>query len=308
VLADDPIPTVLDFSTSTKQLAAFVDDVLELSPQWSVVGGLRFDRIRYSRDNQALALSGREASSFDSNYSEWSGRAGVVYQPFKGMSVYAQYSRATDPVTSPATMSSSQKAFDPTRGRQYEVGLKQQLMAGRAEYTLAWFDISKTNLVTNIPGTPFSEQVGEQSSHGIEATLRLNPTRALSIDLNATWVDAQFDEYYSSGVSLAGNKPSDVPSTTANAWINWAATRQFSVGAGARYVGSRFADSENIDKMPAYTVVDARAGWHFTSQLQMDLRVRNLTNERNQVISEYAPGQWIFGDPRTYAVSFTYSH
>lgn len=306
-LADDPIPTVLDFSTSTNQLGLFIDDVLEFSPQWSLVAGLRFDRIRYRRDNQALALSGRSTSSFDSRYSEWSGRAGVVYQPFEGMSVYAQYSRATDPVTSPASMSSSLKAFDPTRGRQYEVGVKQQLMTGRAEYTLAWFDISKTDLVTRIPGSQFSEQIGEQGSNGIEATLRLNPTQNVSIDLNATWVDAQFDEYYSDGVSLAGNQPSNVPRTTANAWINWAATRQLSVGAGARYVVSRFADSENTRELPAYTVVDARAGWSFTSDLQMDLRVRNLTDERDQVISEYAPNQWIFGDPRTYEISFTYS-
>lgn len=308
-LADDPIPTVLDYSTSTNQLGLFVDDVLEFSPQWSVVAGLRFDRIRYSRDNQAL--SGRSASSFDSSYSEWGGRAGVVYQPVEGMSIYAQYSRATDPIQSPATMSSSQKDRDPTRGRQYEIGLKQQLMAGRAEYTLTWFDISKTGLLTERPGHT-TDQIGEQSSSGIETTLRVSPTQTVSIDLNATWVKAQFDEYYfrispTEIISLAGNKPSDVPRTMANAWINWAATQRLSVGAGARYVASRFADNRNTEKLPAYTVVDARAGWRFTSHLQMDVRVSNLTNERDQVISAYGTGQWIFGDPRTYALSFTYS-
>lgn len=308
-LADATIArTVLDYTTDTRQYGLFVDDVLQLTPQWSVIAGLRFDRIDFSRLDYALGTSLQ--SSFDSDYSEWSGRAGVVYQPVDGMSVYAQYSRATDPITSPASMSSSLKDMDPTRGRQFEVGFKQQLMGGKAEYTLAWFDITKTGLLTQLPNSTESEQIGKQSSNGVEASFRINPIRSLSVDLNAAWVDAKFDDYYTGdtpAMSLAGNRPSDVPKTTANAWINWMPTNHLSMGVGVNYVASRFADDKNTRTLPAYTLVDARVGWHFNQKTQLDVRVRNLTDEKDYVLSEYGTNQWLFGDPRTYEISFKYS-
>jgi hypothetical protein len=50
------------------------------------------------------------------------------------MSLYAQYSRYRSGDLA-GTMSAGNKDWDPTRGKQSS-GLKQQLMGGRAEYTL----------------------------------------------------------------------------------------------------------------------------------------------------------------------------
>ncbi|MGC3982604.1 MAG: TonB-dependent receptor [Steroidobacteraceae bacterium] len=307
--ADANIPTVLAFTTDTTQYGLFFDDVLKLNPQWSVVLGARYDSINFSRTN--LALADQDYLAFDSKYSEWSWRGGVVFEPAEGLSLYAQYSRANDPITSPVTMGSGSKNYDPTRGRQYEVGLKQQLMGGKAEYTLAWFDIVKTGLVTRRSGALLrdpSDQIGQQSSSGIEATLRLNPANSVSMDFNAAWVDARYDEYYSGDKSFADNKPSNVPEVTANAWVNWTPLQALSLGAGARYVGSRFADDANTYELPAYTVLDARAGWNFSERLQLNVRARNLTDEKNYVLSAYdGADQWVFGEPRTYEVSLKYS-
>lgn len=304
-LAIANVPTVLAFTTDTTQFGLFFDDVLELNQQWSVVLGGRYDSIDFSRTD--WALGGNPQSSFDSKYSEWSWRSGVVFQPRENISLYAQYSRATDPVTSPASMSSGSKDWDPTRGRQVELGFKQQLMDGKAEYTLAWFDIKKTGLVTRRIGSPFSEQIGAQSSTGVEATLRLNPTKTLSMDMNAAWVDAEYDEYYSGSMSFAGKTPNSAPDVTANAWVNWSPLSALNLGAGARYVAARFANDANTRELPAYTVVDAQGGWSFNERTQLIFRVRNLTDEKNYVLSEYDVNQWVFGDPRSYEVSFKYS-
>ncbi|MCH7786007.1 MAG: TonB-dependent receptor, partial [Chloroflexi bacterium] len=79
-------------------------------------------------------------------------------------------------------------------GRQYEIGIKQQFMAGRAEYTLAYFDIEKKDILTRLPASAITEQIGQQSSNGFEFTLRINPTDTLSIDFNAAIIEAEFDE------------------------------------------------------------------------------------------------------------------
>lgn len=304
-LADADIRTVPAFTTDTKQLGLFFDDVLQLSKQWSVVLGARYDSIDFSRTD--LPLAGNPRSSFDAKYSEWSWRSGMVFEPAENMSVYGQYSRATDPITSPVTMSSGNRNWDPTRGKQIEVGLKHQLLEGRAEYTLAWFDIEKTGLVTRRPGSPISEQIGQQSSSGLEATLRINPTSAFSIDLNAAYVDAQFDEYFSGTSSYAGKIPNSVPKSTGNVWVNWTPLQALSLGTGARYVASRFANDANTRELPAYTVLDASAAWQFSKQLQLTVRARNLTDEKNYVLSEYDVNQWLFGEPRTFELAIRYS-
>ena len=176
------IPTILDYSTDTTQFGLFFDDVLQLTDEFSLIFGGRFDDIDFDRIDHAIGTT--PASAFTTDFSEFTWRAGLVYQPAETMSVYAQYSRATDPVTSPISISAGNKDWDLSRGEQFEFGIKQQFMEGRAEYTLAYFDIEKNDLLTRLPATNITEQIGKQSSSGLELTFRMNPTDALSIDLN----------------------------------------------------------------------------------------------------------------------------
>jgi len=299
------IPTILDYQTDTTQFALFIDDVIQLNEQLSLVLGGRFDDIDFSRLD--LAIGGNSASRFGANFSEFTWRAGLVYQPSSNMSLYAQTSTAADPVTSPISISASNANFDLATGRQYEIGLKQQFMQGRGEYTLAYFDIEKEDILTRLPGSTITEQIGQQSSNGLEFTLRINPTDSLSIDFNAASINAEFDEFYSGGVSLAGNTPRNVPEQTVNLWLNWSPIQNVQIGGGFRYVDSRFADDGNSEKMPEYTVFDASVNWMVTDGLTLTARVRNLTNEDNYVIAPYVANQWIFGDPRAYEMSMRYS-
>jgi iron complex outermembrane recepter protein len=223
------------------------------------------------------------------------------------MSLYAQTSTATDPVTSPISLNLANANFDLSEGRQYEVGVKQQLLDGRAEYTLAYFDIQKDDMVTRLPGATVNTQIGQQSSDGIELTFRINPVDTLSIDFNAAFVDSQYDEFWSGATSLAGNTPAGIPETTMNLWVNWAPIAKLQLGAGARYVGDRFTNDANSAKLPEYTVFDASASWSLNPRATVVLRGRNLTDEEDYVLSEYTTDQWVFGEPRAYEVSFRYS-
>ncbi|MEE2608877.1 MAG: TonB-dependent siderophore receptor [Pseudomonadota bacterium] len=299
------IPTILDYQTDTRQFALFIDDVIQLNESLSLVLGGRYDDINYDRFD--LAIGGNSASAFTTNFSEFTWRAGLVYQPTEQVSIYAQTSTAADPVTSPISISSSKKDFDLATGRQYEVGVKLQFLQGQGEYTLAYFDIEKEDILTRLPASAITEQIGQQSSDGVEFTLRVNPTETLSIDFNAAWINAEFNEFYSGGVSLAGNTPRNVPEQTINMWLNWSPINNVQVGGGFRYVDSRFANDGNSEKMPEYTVFDASANWMVSDNLTVTARVKNLTNEEDYVIAPYVPNQWIFGDPRAYELSLRYS-
>ncbi|HIG43822.1 MAG: TonB-dependent siderophore receptor [bacterium] len=295
------IPTILDYKTETKQIAFFVDDVWRITEQVSLVLGGRYDQIDFDRFDYAIGAS--PSAAFDTDFSEFTWRAGLVYQLSPLMNLYAQASQAVDPVTSPVTISASRKDFDLSQGRQYEVGIKQQFLGGRAEYTIAYFDITKKDLLTRRPASAVTEQIGQQSSDGVELTFRINPTESLILDVNAAWVDAQFDEFYSGGVSLSGNTPRNVPEKTANLWLTWSPTSRFKWGGGLRYVDSRYGNDANTQELPSYTVVDSSLSWKINEHAIVMLYARNLTDEDNYVLSQYTPDQWIFGKPRSYEVT-----
>lgn len=299
------IPTVLDYTTDTTQYALFIDDILQVTEELSVVLGGRFDDISYDRFDHPIGAS--PSSSFDAGFSEFTWRAGLVYQPTDNLSLYAQTSTAADPVTSPVSIGASNRNFDLSTGRQYEVGVKHKVLDGKGEYTLAYFDIEKEDLVTRLPGSTISEQIGQQSSNGFEVTFRVNPIETLSVDVNAAFIDAEFDEFFSGGVSLAGNTPRNVPDTTANLWMNWSPVERWQVGGGIRYVSSRFGNDSNTQELPAYTVVDASLNWDVTERIALTFRARNLTDEEDYVLSQYVSNQWIFAEPRAFEFSFKYS-
>ena len=304
------IPTLLDYSTDSTQWALFLDNALQLTERLSLVSGMRYDQFDFDRVQHAIdhpEATPRGRSSFGTELSAVTWRAGLVFQPRETLSFYGQVSSAADPVTSPITISAANADYDLSEGRQYEVGVKQQLLDGRAEYTLAWFDISKDNLVTRLPGSPVSEQIGKQSSEGVELSLRAQPVEALSVDFNTSWVNAQYDEFYTSEQSLRGNRPNNVPSQTSNLWLNWTPVNTVQAGAGLRHVGSRYANSSNTVTLPSYTVLDASLAWQINHNLSLTLRARNLTDEAYAVSQYINADQWLFGDPRAYEVSVRYA-
>ena len=298
--------TQLDYTTDTRQYGVFFDDVLQVNERLSLVLGGRFDDFDYDRVNEAQR-TGRSRRSFDAGFDAFTWRAGVVYTVSETFSLYAQTSTAADPVTSPISINLANADFNLSEGRQYEVGLKQQFISGKGEYTLAYFDIRKENMVTRLPGATVSTQIGQQSADGVEVTLRLNPLEQLSVDMNAAFIDSRYDRFFAGGVSLAGNTPNSVPDTTANLWVNYAPTAAWQLGAGLRYVDERFTDDRNTALLPAYQVVDAAVSWFVNEQATVILRGRNLTNEQDYVLSEYVPDQWVFGEPRAYELSMRYT-
>lgn len=299
--------TQLDYSTEGRQWAVFFDDVLELNEQLSLVLGGRYDNFDYDRVTHAQP-TGRDRSELAAGFSKFTWRAGLVYQLSDTFSLYAQTSTAADPITSPISINSANANFKLSEGRQYEVGLKQQFMNGDGEWTLAYFDIEKENLVTRIPGTTINGQIGQQSSSGVEVTLRLNPVQDLSIDFNAAFIDSEYDEYYAGAESLAGNTPAGVPDMTANLWVNYNLLDNLHLGTGVRYVDERYrSDNNAAGVLPSYTIVDAALSWVLNPQATVILRGRNLTDDDDYVLSEYTTNQWVFGEPRAYELSLRYS-
>lgn len=294
------------FATTTKQFAGFAENRLQLTDRLSLITGIRRDYVHLDRDE--LRSGERNDKTLTGN--NW--KAGLVFTLTPDTSVYGQYATSTDGVGGLISLSSSQQAFDLSTAKQTEIGIKQAFWDQRGEWTLAAYHIVKKKLLTDVPGNPqFKQQVGQQSSDGLEASLDLQLPHAWQLQANAAIVRAQYDDFQQDvggvQVSRDGNRPVDVPRRTANLWLSKAVTDDIRAGAGVRYVDARYADMANRNELPSYTVVDATVSWKALRNTTLGLQLNNLF-DRTYAVSQYNDGQqWILGEPRSFFVTADYT-
>ncbi len=294
------------FATTTKTVAGFAENRLQLTDQLSLITGIRRDYAHVDRDD--LRTGAQSDKTLTGN--NW--KAGLVYAITPDTSIYGQYSTSTDGVGGLISLSPSQQQFDLSTAKQTEIGIKQAFWNQRGEWTLAAYHIVKKKLLTDVPGDPnLKQQVGQQSSRGLEASLDLQLPHAWELQANAAIVHAQYDDFKQDvdgvQVSRDGNRPVDVPRRTANLWLSKAVTDDIRAGAGVRYVDARYADMANQNELPSYTVVDATVSWKAMRNTTLGLQLNNLF-DRTYAVSQYNDGQqWILGEPRSFFVTADYT-
>lgn len=303
----DTLPRYL---TRTSERSLFIEDRLKLSDKLSIVGGARYEEDEVKRRNFVYtggALTGT-ANAFpggatEKKFDDFTWRVGAVFQPVSTLSLYGQYATGVDPVGTLATFTTNavQFAFSNAKGDQIEAGVKGTFLDGAGSATLAVYKIVKHDLtaqrITNGP----IEQIGEQSSKGVEAAVSFRLPAGFGIEVNGTLLDAEYDHFLSGNVDYAGNTPPDVPEQAGNLWLTWEGGEKIHAQAGVRYVGRRYSDQGNTFRVPSYTVADAGVSYAFSSTLAVDVRGYNLFDE-SYAVSTYDNEQWVLGRPRSFEV------
>lgn len=313
--ARDPIPTSLPLTgfdpgvgpdaspektvnVLTRTAAFYVEDVLSLTDRFTLVGGLRYDRI----DVERVSFVG--AAPFTKSYSPFTGRLGLIYELAPRVDVYASFSSAAQPVSQLVSLNASHEDFSLQKGRQYEIGLKSTLMNGRTDMTVAVFDIEKNDLLTStiVNGERINSQIGAQVSQGLEWALGMTLSDGWRLSANLAWnwtaEYAEFNQNLGDGViSRAGNTPPNVPERVASvgAWRDFA---DWSAGATLYHVGECQANPHNGIQIPAYTRLDASLTRRW-DRLSATLRGRNLTDKAYVEGAGSGGLMWRLGDPRS---------
>ncbi|GAB5499792.1 MAG: TonB-dependent receptor [Pseudohongiellaceae bacterium] len=271
--------------TDIKTRALFMEDALVLNERISLIGALRYEELDLDRRNFNGA-GVLEASSFARDFDWWSWRLGGVYSFNDNLVAYAQYSDAKDPVNANIFLVSGGENLNLTDAEQWEIGLKGVFADGRTQATLAYFDITRDDVLERI-GVDSATNVGGRSARGLEFSSTLSATEQLRLGINAAWTDAQFDTS-TNLVTFAGNTPPNVPRVTANLWSSYSvANLPLDIGGSLRYVDDRFGDNANTVTLHAYTVADLYAAWSFANY-RVTGRIFNVADE------QYAPWSDIF--------------
>ncbi len=302
---DDPTLSVgggnrTDTTSDVKNAAVFVEDALKLTDALTAVIGFRHDHIDLARGIRDLNLA--TFTAFDTRYNANSHRVGAVYALSPETSAYAQYANATIPVTTPFLLSASSTSFPLSRGRQFEVGLKQTLFDHRLDWTAAVYKIGLDNVLSRDENNAnVTVNNGRQSSHGVEVAVAWKATPALTLSGNVAALRAQFDNLIEAGgISRAGNTPPNVPGRVANLFAGYSIPGLPSeLYVGVNHTSSMYTDNANQIRINGHTTADAAINY-FVRPVLLTFRVRNLTDKLYATYGGRATTQVLIAPLRTF--------
>jgi iron complex outermembrane receptor protein len=244
------------------------------------------------------------------NPAQWSGskftkRAGVVYLFDNGVAPYVGYSDGFNP-----SLRNDQqgKNLPPAETKQVEVGVRYQPKGSNTMLSAAVYELSQKNVATRPVGVFYYEPTGKVRSRGLELEARSQLGRNVSVLASYTYTDMKFTE---SSDGFTGNTPYQAPRHMASVWGDWNFSPGYTVGAGARYVGSSWVDNANSQKVPAYTLVDLMFRVDL-AQLNPSFRGANLRLSVNNLfdktyVASCLSQQYCYwGDARSVTATVTY--
>lgn len=295
-----------DRENTVRSRALFIENRTRLGGGFSLVTGLRNDRIHVAIANRRAATA-TDPASYEITYRATTGRAGLMFDLSPTANLYVQYSTAADPPAGVLTTGTfaQLRDFPLTTGTQWEAGSKFDFWDRLASATVAAYRIVRRNLSITDPANPAGPPVavGQQSASGIEAGVGARLSRDWRIQANAGYVEPRFDKLVEAGgVSRTGNLPPNTPKLTANLWLTWGGLRDWEIGGWWRHVGSTYADNANTVSAPGYQLLDLFASHRVHRNATLTLRVRNAT-DRLYVSNATGAPMFILGEPRSIEAS-----
>lgn len=280
----------------------YVQDQMSLGESWKAVVGGRWDRYGQVADNRLTQ------ARLDRTDTTFSPRAGLVWQPNTSHSLYAAWSRSFQTSGDGYSLATTSADLSPEHSTLKEVGWKGDWNEGALSASAALFEQTRDGLRTIDPADPTRLiQVGMQRSRGLELEVGGRIGERLDLRLGYTRLQAQIvkSNDRQSGVSLQGNRPSNVPEQLASLWATWTLGHGFDLGVGAFASGSRFSANDNLVRLPGYVRTDAMLRWRH-GEHELALNVRNL-GDIAWIESAHSTNQIMPGTPRAATLSWRYN-
>jgi iron complex outermembrane recepter protein len=292
-----------DFTIDKEQTGMYLQDQIRLD-QWVLIAGGRYDQFKATEKGRKYGAT----TNTKVDQSQFSGRAGALYEFNNGIAPFVSYAQSFEPITG---ADRNGKTFDTSTAEQWEAGLKYKRRNITASATA--FEIVKSKVLTRDPnGSAYDKiQVGEMRSRGIELELQQALTSDISLKAAYTLQDVEVTKDNS---GIEGNTPVWVPKKQFNTWLTYAPTEGklagASFGAGARYVGQMQLDAANSNTVPSYTLVDLSIGYDL-AMLSKQWQGASVRFSMSNVFDEtyyscYDESNCWFGDERAFEVSARY--
>ena len=288
-------------SRNTVTYSAYVSDVIKFFDRLNVSAGVRVDRFNDKKNNYMQTA--------------WSPKFGVVYEIIKNqLSLFGNYQNGFKNVQPITLADNNRQFFKPEQSNQFETGIKFELLKGKINGTVSYYDIKVKDKVRTVPNidptstlTTISVQDATQKSTGFEFDLIANPFRGFHIIAGYGYNSSRFQKSAetTTGTSVEGNRPAGVPYNSANYWASYKLTRgEFNglgFGFGGNYSDGYYFNDANTVKVSGFSTVDASI-FYEKSKFRIALKGNNLANKKYWTTLSWAQPQ----QTRTFVANLTF--
>lgn len=230
--------------------------------------------------------------------------ASIVFNATPELAVYGSYSTSFNPVDpNLQDKNGIRGTFDPTIGKNYEIGAKYDLLDRRLGLTVALFQNQIENALvqsdTFLNGERFFIPSGTRKAKGAEATGEFQVRQDLRVTAGVSYTQAVY-QGFPSGLTSAGLPPQNAP--IPNSWAEktprWSYNfytrydrregylKGFGAGFGLSWQGKRIGSngartisSPDPLVLPAFTRVDTALFYRLNKHVNFALNVDNLLDE-----------------------------
>ncbi|MCE3251884.1 MAG: hypothetical protein K0Q67_894 [Cellvibrio sp.] len=274
-----------------KQDSYYLSTRLNLTDKFSVLLGARTVDI----EQEGISYGAPQAASDDDTVPY----AGVTYEILQGTMLYASYSEVFNAQT---WVDADLSPLGAVRGESSEVGFKQEVFAGKAVLTLAYFESAQEN---------FGEWVTRDTATG------LNIYRGVGFDSDGFEMELAGEVFTGLNIS-AGYTQVKVEDDNGNKTRRFIPTHQFKlataysvsavpglrVGAGINWQDEIYYGDTQVQS--DYALVDLFAQYAVTTNLTLALNVNNAGDEKYLLSPQW--GQANYGAPRNVMGSITWRY
>jgi catecholate siderophore receptor len=277
--------------TTAFTFSMYAVDELEITRQWRILGGFRYDHFDADFKSRSVATGAR--TEFNRVDDVVSPRAALVFLPTDWQTYYFAWGTAFNPSAEALTLAANTVNTDPEKTQSFELGAKWQLLKNRLSLNTALFRIEKTDARTAEPGSLIQTLDGKQRSQGFEIELVGRPLRNWNVFAGYTYLDTEVLESkdVQAGVPVEGKRLIAAPEHSISLWTTYDITPQWQVGGGMNYVSNRASNTSNTNTLPAYAKGDLTVAYFPWKNTEFRMNVLNVSNERyfDQVYQAHTP-------------------
>ena len=258
--------------TDLTTLSAFIQDQIEITPYFEVIGGVRFEHFDVEfQDN----LNNFTTSRIDN---VWSPRIGAVIKPAKHFHIYASYAKSFLPQNGDnfGNLNVDAATLAPEEFENYETGFNWTL-APRLLLTGAIYQLDRQNQRVDVG--PDELAVGRTRTKGAELEISGYVTDDWQVFGGYALTDSNI-LFAGDGANdpEPGDRVESTPLHTFSMWNKYQVSQRWGAGLGVIHQSSWFAQAQNDVRIPGYTRFDGAIYYDHDETWSAQLNVENLFN------------------------------
>ncbi|NKE43158.1 TonB-dependent siderophore receptor [Roseomonas frigidaquae] len=270
----------------TTAVGVFASERLWLTPQLSVLGGVRWNR--FQTDYQAFG-PGVSPTELNADNSFVDPRGAVIWEPTRDYTFYFSYAQSSfapgsNFATQPGQANVNNTQLEPERNDIYEIGARGAFLGGRLGLSAAAYQITKNNATETdaLTGATFTSG-DRQEVRGIDIGATGSITPAWTLNARYSYTDSETTR--STTPANVGKPIQLVPEQSAALWtayeFNQGQKLNLTVGGGVTWASRIFLNAANSQEVPESFSLDAFVSHRLNQNLLLRVNGYNLTDHRN---------------------------